>query len=95
MQDATNAAFSGLRAQVNQNNRVALGGIAVTSAMANIPTIEPGHRIGLGVGVGDYAGTTGFAVKLSARLAERVLVSASVGAANGQVTSGGGAMIEW
>jgi trimeric autotransporter adhesin len=94
-QALNNAAFNGLQTQVNQNARIAIGGIATAAAMANIPNIEPGHRIGLGIGIGNYAGTTGFAVKLSARIADRLVIGASVGRADGQVTSGGGATLQW
>jgi hypothetical protein len=74
-------------------------GVAGTSAMANIPQVDPGKTFALGVGLGHFQDMTALALGGSYRVAPNAVIKASVASTNGgnQNTTvvGVGAGISW
>jgi hypothetical protein len=58
-------------------------GISGATAVANIPQVDQGKPVALGIGVGGFNGETAFAIGGSARVAKDGVIKASVGFAGG------------
>ena len=71
------------------------GGVASTAAMANIPALDEGKKISIGVGVGVFKSTTAIALGGSVRVSPNSVIRASVGSAAGSTTGGVGAAFAW
>jgi len=54
-------------------------GLAATTAMINIPALESGKNLNLGLGIGGYDGESALAFGGSARLRDNIVAKASVG----------------
>ena len=77
-----------LRSEINSLDKRASGGIASAVAMANMPNVEVGKDVAVGVGLGSYNGQTSFAIGASTRVAGAV-VKGSVGGGSGSKTAVG------
>jgi len=77
--------------QTTQNNYIATRGIASTGAIAGLPALEADKNFGFGVGVGNYASTTGVAVGGQARITSSTVLKIGAGTTNfgGLVTNAG------
>ena len=95
-----NAAQARTNAQVQQqlddDRKIASGGVATAVAVASMPALDLGKKIGLGVGVGSYDGRSGVAVGLAARVSEALQFKLNAGTSSeGRAAAGAGGMVAW
>jgi hypothetical protein len=100
VQAQTNALQSGTNARVQQqlvdNRKVASSGVASAVAAASIPALERDKKVGVGLGVGNYDGSSAFALGVAARVSESLQLKFTVGSGNGgRVSAGAGGMFSW
>jgi hypothetical protein len=96
LQTSTNARFSDLNKQVDDNRERASAAISGVAAMANIPQVIQGQTFSVGAGAGTTDGESALAVGFSARATEHVVVKASVSDDTQQnFVVGGGVSYGW
>ena len=81
--------------QVQATTKLLSRGIASTTAIANIPQVEPGKQFAMGAGVGNYNGETALAIGGSYRVNDTTVLKANVGYAGGKAAVGAGAAWSW
>ena len=89
--------MNSLQGQINQNNQVALAGIAGVGAAASLPALDAGKKFNLGMGVANYQGYSAMAVGAQMRVADSVVVKVTGSQSlNGGVQTGMfGAGVGW
>ena len=70
-------------------------GVASTTAIANIPQVDPGKTFAVGVGLGSFNGESAVAVGGSYRFIDNGVMKASLGTSGGKSTYGVGAAMSW
>ena len=87
---AFSAGLSSVRDDVDENT----GGIALALATSNIPALNHGERISIGLGFGTFGGETGYAGGANIRITDRITARASFGGTSqGGIGGGGGIAI--
>jgi autotransporter adhesin len=89
--------FNNLQGQVNQNNQIALSGIAGVAAAASLPALDTGKRFNLGMGVANYQGYNALAIGGQVRVQDTVVIKITGSQSlNGGVQTGTvGAGVGW
>lgn len=78
LEQSTNARFSDLKSQVDDNRKRASAAVAGVAGMANIPQVLEHQTFNVGAGAGYTDGESALAVGFSARAAKDVVVKAAV-----------------
>lgn len=85
-----------LRADLADVDRVAGRGIAIATALASMPDLEPGKRAGLGIGLGSYDGHNAVSAAFVIRATENAKFRVNGGTAgDGKFAFGAGGMFSW
>ena len=97
VQNALQGQVNNIQSQVNQNNQIALAGIAGVGAAASLPALDAGKKFNLGMGVANYQGYSAMAVGAQMRVADSVVVKVTGSQSlNGGVQTGMfGAGVGW
>lgn len=96
LENENNNNFQNLKNDVDNNRKRAAVGVASVAAMSNIPQVTDSQTFAIGAGVGEYDSQGAIAVGFSARVTERVVTKASVGAGSyGCATVGAGVSYGW
>jgi autotransporter adhesin len=82
--------------QLEDSTKMLSRGIASMAAMANIPQVDVGKVIAVGMGVGTYNGVSGIAVGASVRLGTNGMAKLSIGSGtSGKAVAGAGMAFSW
>lgn len=93
---ALETAVSGFSDEVRRVDRMAGRGIAIATALASVPDIEPGKRMGLGFGVGSYAGNEAVSAAFVVRASDALKLRINAGTSgDGRFAIGAGGMFSW
>lgn len=96
LKQQTNAQFSSLKDQIDENKRDANAGVAGVAAMANIPQVTDKQQFSVGAGVGARGSEQALAVGFSGRINENWVTKVSVATdTQQQFTVGAGASYGW
>lgn len=96
LEQNTSANFSDLKNQVESNRRRASAAISGVAAMANIPQVTEGATFSLGAGAGTTDSESAVAVGFSARVADPVVIKASISTdSQHNFVAGAGASVQW
>ncbi|KVH69034.1 hypothetical protein WJ42_03480 [Burkholderia cepacia] len=88
-------AMGGMQGQINDLSRNAYSGIAAATALAMIPSVDPGKNISFGIGGASYKGYQAVSLGGEARITENLKMRAGVGMSSGGNTFGVGASYQW
>ncbi|KWE58580.1 hypothetical protein WL77_27175 [Burkholderia ubonensis] len=88
-------AMGGMQGQINDLSRNAYSGIAAATALAMIPSVDPGKNISFGIGGASYKGYQAISLGGEARITENIKMRAGVGLSSGGNTFGVGAAYQW
>ncbi|WP_179949324.1 YadA-like family protein, partial [Burkholderia sp. MSMB1078WGS] len=88
-------AMGGMQGQINDLSRNAYSGIAAATALAMIPSVDPGKNISFGIGGASYKGYQAVSLGGEARITENIKMRAGVGLSSGGNTFGVGAAYQW
>lgn len=94
----TSQAFTNaqVQRQLRDNRKLASTGVAAAVAIASIPALDTGKKVGLGVGVGTYDGRSALAVALAARVSDALQLRFNLGTGNdGRVAASVGGNYAW
>jgi autotransporter adhesin len=81
-QGTTQSQINSLQNQVNANNKVALQGIAASSAVAGIPPVPHNKKFNIGVGVGGYSSQSAMAIGVGVNITDSASAKLSIGFGN-------------
>lgn len=85
-----------LRADLEHVDRTAGRGIAIATALASMPDLEPGKRMGIGIGAGSYDGHNAMSAAFIVRASENAKFRVNGGTAgDGKFAFGAGGMFSW
>jgi hypothetical protein len=84
-----------MNAALDKLDKRASGGIAAATAAANIPAVEPGKSVSIGVAVGNYNGESAIAVGATYRLGTAVIKGSIAGGSGSKTAVGLGAGWSW
>ncbi|RXV72199.1 hypothetical protein D1006_07385 [Burkholderia stabilis] len=88
-------AMGGMQGQINDLSRNAYSGIAAATALAMIPSVDPGKNISFGIGGASYKGYQAVSLGGEARITENLKMRAGIGMSSGGNTFGVGASYQW
>lgn len=82
--------------QINTAEENLSGGIAGAVAVANMPQLDPRKKLGVNIGFGHYRSSNAFALGVSVRATETIIINGSMSQArSGNATVGVGAGFSW
>jgi len=77
-------------------DRMAGRGVAIATAIASVPPIGDGQKVGIGIGMGTYDGRTAFSAAIIGRISDHAQFRINAGTTgNGKVAAGGGFTFGW
>ncbi len=85
-----------LRTDLDHVDEMAGRGIAIATALASMPDLEPGKRMGLGIGTGTYDGHNAVSAAFIVRASDNAKFRVNAGTAgDGKFAFGAGGMFSW